>query len=609
MVPELASARPMQRCDEMGLQDALPDKPPGLCASVTSHDTDPSSCHGFDLMGNGWFSDFSRLEDELLLTATSKVPAFEQSSNQRRATSMGGSAAGSAKKASVCRNASVPQKTLRMPLLPCSGAASPLFVESSHNPSSSAPIGENSPRNQMTSGGANFCCECGTKLPFVTAKFCPECGTSTRKPNETATDTSATKNDTIALPSPLKPPPCAGLLAASTTQAAIPVATALRGPSRAVTAATNSLGQGQAVKWKTDHLWSDQAHHGGVGMQRNSAGARAARAREEEKAGMVDKRKARQMNRASFERGIAEHREQNAELPQSPAKRLRAASEHSAGSEIAAGGSSAVLAFVRKRPLLSHEIERREFDALSIDEARSSAEAHCCLMRPDLVRMFIRHSSFVASGATFDGVCDEQHVYSSSTAPLVAHALGGGRATLFLYGQTGSGKTHTMHELLGRLGLHLLGDEGASLIALTAIEVMGKRCFDLATGQECKLHQQPGGAIQLFGAGHQELHAADELEVALAKALARRTTEATSANSRSSRSHALIVLDVLSHAPERGVRRGGRLTLVDCAGSEWSADSAAHCSNRRREGAKINSSLHALKQCVRAYGERFGTEN
>jgi len=48
----------------------------------------------------------------------------------------------------------------------------------------------------------------------------------------------------------------------------------------------------------------------------------------------------------------------------------------------------------------------------------------------------------------------------------------------------------------------------------------------------------------------------------------------------------------------------GRLTLVDCAGSEWAADSAAHCRERQREGAEINTSLHALKNCVRAFAER-----
>ena len=41
------------------------------------------------------------------------------------------------------------------------------------------------------------------------------------------------------------------------------------------------------------------------------------------------------------------------------------------------------------------------------------------------------------------------------------------------------------------------------------------------------------------------------------------------------------------------------LTLVDCAGTERKEDSAAHTAERRKEGAEINSSLHALKECLR----------
>jgi hypothetical protein len=44
----------------------------------------------------------------------------------------------------------------------------------------------------------------------------------------------------------------------------------------------------------------------------------------------------------------------------------------------------------------------------------------------------------------------------------------------------------------------------------------------------------------------------------------------------------------------------GVLTLVDLAGSEHKIDSMYHSAERRKEGAAINSSLMALKECVRA---------
>lgn len=73
---------------------------------------------------------------------------------------------------------------------------------------------------------------------------------------------------------------------------------------------------------------------------------------------------------------------------------------------------------------------------------------------------------------------------------------------------------------------------------------------------------------------------------------ARRATSATLCNASSSRSHA--VCRIMVDGP-----RGGSVTLVDCAGSERKEDSMYHTKEQREEGAQINASLHALKECVR----------
>lgn len=48
----------------------------------------------------------------------------------------------------------------------------------------------------------------------------------------------------------------------------------------------------------------------------------------------------------------------------------------------------------------------------------------------------------------------------------------------------------------------------------------------------------------------------------------------------------------------------GKLSLVDLAGSERGSDTKAHNSQRRTESAEINTSLLALKECIRALDTR-----
>merc|ERR1719408_196596 len=72
--------------------------------------------------------------------------------------------------------------------------------------------------------------------------------------------------------------------------------------------------------------------------------------------------------------------------------------------------------------------------------------------------------------------------------------------------------------------------------------------------------------------------------------MARRQTAAHARNTESSRTHAVIVLHC---------RGGGRLVLVDCAGTEQRVDLETHTSDRMRETMDISMSWHALKEVCR----------
>ena len=86
----------------------------------------------------------------------------------------------------------------------------------------------------------------------------------------------------------------------------------------------------------------------------------------------------------------------------------------------------------------------------------------------------------------------------------------------------------------------------------------------------------------------------------------RRSTEATMANAESSRSHAicqimLVTKDRIKNTEEEHLE--GKLSLIDLAGSER-GNVTENRGIRLREGAKINTSLLALANCINALGDK-----
>jgi kinesin family protein 2/24 len=79
-----------------------------------------------------------------------------------------------------------------------------------------------------------------------------------------------------------------------------------------------------------------------------------------------------------------------------------------------------------------------------------------------------------------------------------------------------------------------------------------------------------------------------------------RTSGTTSANQHSSRSHA--VFQIILRNKMR--KEHGKISLIDLAGSERGKDTSSSDRITRMEGAEINKSLLALKECIRALGRR-----
>lgn len=268
-----------------------------------------------------------------------------------------------------------------------------------------------------------------------------------------------------------------------------------------------------------------------------------------------------------------------------------------------------IVVCVRKRPIANHEVVNRELDCVTA--FNPLAIVHERKFKVDGITKCLESHQF-----EFDRVFAEDEtqecVYSSITAPLVPWVINsGGRATLFAYGQTGSGKTHTMTGIQRQMSEHIFEElhrysnskAGATepLAASVAFfEIYGGRPFDLLNNrQRLETLEDSRNEVQIAGLTERVVTSPAEMLQLIDLGNSLRTTHATAINRDSSRSHAVCTV-FLRRQPQEVY---GKWTLVDLAGSERAADSKSSIRQRRVEGAQINKSLLALKECIRAMGD------
>ncbi|XP_065048060.1 kinesin-like protein KIN-13B [Musa acuminata AAA Group] len=263
---------------------------------------------------------------------------------------------------------------------------------------------------------------------------------------------------------------------------------------------------------------------------------------------------------------------------------------------------------VRKRPLNKKEIAKKEEDIITIDSGSSSLTVHEMKLKVDLAEYLEKHE-FV-----FDAVLDEDvsndEVYQETVEPIVPAIFQRTKATCFAYGQTGSGKTYTMQPLplkasqdILRLMHHTYKYQGFQLY-VSFFEIYGGKLFDLLNDRR-KLCMREDGKQQVCIVGLQEFRVSnvDSIRELIEKGNATRSTGTTGANEESSRSHAILQLAIKRSVVGREskpARIVGKLSFIDLAGSERGADTTDNDKQTRIEGAEINKSLLALKECIRA---------
>ncbi|XP_077140563.1 kinesin-like protein KIF24 [Ranitomeya variabilis] len=261
---------------------------------------------------------------------------------------------------------------------------------------------------------------------------------------------------------------------------------------------------------------------------------------------------------------------------------------------------------VRKRPLGSREERRGEVSVVTAEDKESIA----IYERKEAVNLkeyILQHVFYFDE--VFSETFSNQDVYMKTAYPLIQHVFNGGNATCFAYGQTGAGKTYTMIGTPKNPGLYALAAKDIfqeletnhqrkdHSVWISFYEIYCGQLYDLLNGRK-RLYAREDGKhiVQVVGLRDTQVISVDFLLEVILKGSRERSTGATGVNSDSSRSHAVIQIQL----KDARNRRLGRMSFIDLAGSERASDARESDKQTKMEGAEINQSLLALKECIRA---------
>lgn len=218
----------------------------------------------------------------------------------------------------------------------------------------------------------------------------------------------------------------------------------------------------------------------------------------------------------------------------------------------------------------------------------------------------------------FDDNTSQTEVYESTTKNLLDSVLDGYNATVFAYGATGCGKTHTITGTAQMPGIIFLtmqelfekiadrSDEKHTEISLSYLEIYNETIRDLlvpgGSKQGLMLREDCNQAVMVAGLTSHHPTNVQEVMDMIVKGNEYRTVSPTEANATSSRSHAVLQINVAQKDRNAAVNEPhtmATLSIIDLAGSER-ASATKNRGERLLEGANINKSLLALGSCINA---------
>ncbi|CAK4130505.1 unnamed protein product [Aphanomyces euteiches] len=240
-------------------------------------------------------------------------------------------------------------------------------------------------------------------------------------------------------------------------------------------------------------------------------------------------------------------------------------------------------------------------------------------------RQHAKPNTLCMGRCTFDRVfaphATQQQVYEATAQPLVVDFLDGYNCTVFAYGQTGSGKTHTIYGpkdgvvskpeeqgLIGRLVHDLYrqiaeqqSDQVSFELSASFMEIYMEQINDLLhpASKNLKVRENTDKGVYVYDLLAVRAPTKDQMLKLVERGNTNRVVGSTRMNNDSSRSHTVLMIQMVQQDVVAGSEKRATMYIVDLAGSEMVNKTLA-TGKTLNEAKAINKSLSALSNVIKA---------
>ncbi|KIM37196.1 hypothetical protein M413DRAFT_279239 [Hebeloma cylindrosporum] len=217
----------------------------------------------------------------------------------------------------------------------------------------------------------------------------------------------------------------------------------------------------------------------------------------------------------------------------------------------------------------------------------------------------------------YDQDSTQEEIFKNDVEPLIDVVYGGVTVTIFAYGVTSSGKTHTMQGTKSEPGViprvvRALFEKRKTVrqyqtsLSISYMEIYKDEVYDLLVTREnapkLPVRENDSGMVFVANLTRMPISAVEEFDNLYNAATKHRSVGATNLNRASSRSHAVLTIEVTMLDPIANITLTGKMNLVDLAGSE-NNKLTGNDPSRMAESSAINKSLSVLGQVVHALNQ------